>query len=335
MATLTDATRESLQKIREFDPETLSRQEELGSTLSFDDAIAPANRLIELYKQLSIPALEDFPNDALKNIRDRANSDLRSFQQILTFNPKQGNPTDIREALIKDVVDAYSESFRILHPLISYSAIKTADFKRIENDAHSALDSIKGHVEKTIEGLVGVRTEADAILEDVRLVAAESGVSQQAIYFKEEAQAHFESSNTWRLVTIWIAIALGLYAVGTLFIHNIPLLEPKDIYQSIQLTASKVLIFAVFSYMLMLAAKNFLSHKHNEIVNKHRQNALMTFKALVDASGTDAGKEVILSHASSCIFSPHDTGYIKASGDGGGTKSVIELLPNSIIKGDG
>jgi len=54
--------------------------------------------------------------------------------------------------------------------------------------------------------------------------------------------------------------------------------------------------------MLILASKTFLSHKHNAIVNRHRQNALMTFNALAAATKEDAAKDVILTHARGCIF---------------------------------
>jgi len=89
---------------------------------------------------------------------------------------------------------------------------------------------------------------------------------------------------------------------------------------------SKVLIFAVISFVLYLSARNFLSHKHNAIVNRHRQNALMTYKAIVEATGDNQQtSDAILIHAASCIYAPQPTGYAGSS-DFQGAKSVIELL---------
>jgi hypothetical protein len=98
---------------------------------------------------------------------------------------------------------------------------------------------------------------------------------------------------------------------------------------------SKILIFAVLAYMLLLCARNFLSHKHNAIVNKHRQNALLTFNALVAAAGTEERRDVILTYAAACIFSPQDTGYTKA---GAGPQSemplnIIQALPKLMSGG--
>ena len=53
-----------------------------------------------------------------------------------------------------------------------------------------------------------------------------------------------------------------------------------------------------------LFAKVFISHKHNAIVNRHRQNALLTYKALVEAAGDTPNREVIFVQAAACIFNP-------------------------------
>jgi hypothetical protein len=77
--------------------------------------------------------------------------------------------------------------------------------------------------------------------------------------------------------------------------------------------------------MLLLSARNFLSHKHNEIVNRHRQNALLTFKALVDAAGQKEAQDVVLSYAAACIFAPQETGYTKTTG-------TMPEVPTNIIQ---
>lgn len=328
-------TRDSVQRMQEFDADSLPREDALGQGLSFRAAVKPAKKLIGFYSQLSLSALDDMPDPLLTQIKKRANADFNFFQQILDFDTKQENPTNVRDSLVTQITSAYPATFQALYPFISYGVSKSVDFQRMETDARAAIQSITDHANNITQQLEESREEANTVLEDVRRVAAEQGVSQQAIYFKDESEQHAESSSKWRTATIVLAIALGIYSITTLFLHKIPGLTPENNIQSAQLIASKMLIFAVLSYMLFLSAKNFLSHKHNAIVNKHRQNALMTFKALVDASGAEDGKEVILTHASACIFSPQDTGYVKSSGDTAGSKSIVELLPKAMIKIDG
>jgi len=218
---------------------------------------------------------------------------------------------------------------------IAYGVSKSVDFQRMENEARAMIQSVKDKTEEITQELKNNQIQSGQILNDMRKAAAEQGVSQQAIYFKEEAVEHEKLSNQWKRMTFYMAIGLGIYAIISLFVHKIPWLSPHNTYESAQLVSSKILIFGVISYIMFLAAKNFLSHKHNAIVNKHRQNALMTFKVLIDAGISQESKDIVLTHASACIFSPQETGYIKVgSSIGSENKSIIELLPKAVMKMD-
>jgi type II secretory pathway pseudopilin PulG len=107
----------------------------------------------------------------------------------------------------------------------------------------------------------------------------------------------------------------------TAFAHKWSWLAPTSSYEAVQLGISKILIFGVIAYMLVLCARNFLSHTHNAIVNKQRQNALMTFKELADAARDEESKDVVLTHAAACIFAPQDTGYGRQAATSAGTST--------------
>jgi hypothetical protein len=68
-----------------------------------------------------------------------------------------------------------------------------------------------------------------------------------------------------------------------------------------------------------------LSHLHNAVVNRQRQNSLMTFKALVEAAGQQENRDIILTKAADSIFAPQPTGFSKADGAEGAATSVISL----------
>ena len=333
-----EETRESLKRIQEFDSKTISRENDLGKKFHFVDAIKPANKLIQLYKQLSLTVLEDLPDNLLDVIKRQADGDFNKFQQALNFDPanvQNQNPATARDAIINNIISAYPISFGVLLQYIAYGVSKSVDFQRMENDARAMIQSVKDKTEEITQELKNNQIQSGQILNDMRKAAAEQGVSQQAIYFKEEAVEHEKLSNQWKGMTLKMAIGLGIYAIISLFVHKIPWLSPHNTYESVQLVSSKILIFGVISYIMFLAAKNFLSHKHNAIVNKHRQNALMTFKVLIDAGISQESKDIVLTHASACIFSPQETGYIKVGGSiGSENKSIIELLPKAAMKMD-
>jgi hypothetical protein len=166
--------------------------------------------------------------------------------------------------------------------------------------------------------------EGKKILDDIRAVAAEQGVSQQSIYFKSESDKLEEAAENWKLATVVLAVVMVIYVGAAAFLHKWSVLAPTNTYESIQLTASKVLIFAVIAFMLALAARNYLASKHNAIINRHRYNALLTFKALVDAATTPENRDIVLNHAAACIYAPQETGYSK------GASERTEIVPNII-----
>ena len=315
----------SLERMQTFNTDGLPREKELGTTLNFRGAVEPAKKLIDLYKRISVNVLVDFPHSVLQQIWTQANNDYNRLTEILKF--EGGQSVDARDSLIDKIDSAYQPCFTILYPFISYSVSKTVDFQRLEAEGRAAIQSIQDNVKKITGELEKAQTEAEKVLDDIREAAAEQGVSQQAVYFQKAAKKHEDQAVKWLIGIICLAVVMTLYAVASLFIHKIPVLEPDTISVSIQLAISKALIFAVISYMLYLCARNFLANRHNAIVNKHRQNALMTYTAIMDAAKDIEQKEVVLSQAASCIFAPQSTGYSRAEGSGApSAKSVVELL---------
>ena len=322
-------TAESLARMQSFDTSLLPREKELGSVVNFAGAVAPAERLIGLYKRISLPVLEDLPLTQLNALSQQANNDYKLLKQILDFQP--GRPVNERDTLVNQLDQAYQQSFTALQSFVSFSVSKSTDFQGLERQARATIQSVEDLGTKLTQDLKTKSQEAERVLELVRKSAAEHGVTQQAIYFRDDAAEHESEAKVWNGRIVKSAWVLGGYAIITVFLPKLPWIKPDDVYQTAQLAISKVLIFAVLSYMVYLATKNYLAHKHNAVINRHRQNALMTYKAIVDAAKDSQNKEVILTHASACIFSPQPTGYTGgASPEGPAAKSVVELLTNTM-----
>lgn len=328
-----EEAKEALERIQSFDVNRLPRDADLGGKLNFQNAIEPAQQLMDLYKRLSVTALQDFPDNILAIVRDNANSNYQIFKQILDFNPEQQDPGGVRTSLVSQINAAYQPAFLALHQYISYSLHRSADFQRLDADARSTLQTIQDKSSNITDTLLTYENDAKKVLDEIRKVAAEEGVTQQAAHFNAESNAHTTEANKWQSYVIYLAIALGVFAIFSLFLHKMPFLKPENTYDAVQLSISKILIFFVIAYMMFLSAKNFLNHKHNAIVNKHRQNALMTHRALVEASGDEGVRDAVLLQASSCIFSPQSTGYSQDTGsDISNQKSIIEILSKPITQ---
>ena len=301
MSELTENAKSSLSRMQDFDVESLPREGELGTSLNFREVIPHAVKLIELYKRLSREAMDDIPDSFANQIKSQADADFNKLQEILQFDTTMvENPNAIRQQLIQQIESAYSPAFSTLHQFISYGSSVTIDVQRMENEARAMIQSVQDQTESITKELSDTRDRAQEILEDVRRVAAEQGVSQQAIHFKQESESHAEQSERWKKNTIILAWGLGIYAFLSLFSHKLPWIGPETTIQTIQFVASKILVFVVISYMLFLSARNFMSHKHNAIVNKHRQNALATFQALSRSSAFRKVKSFSTENLSNC-----------------------------------
>lgn len=329
MADKIEEARFALERVQNFDVDLLPRKDILGSTLSFEAAVEPATRIIRLFQQIPLDHLKDLTSDHLTILTDQSNSFYKMLTNVLGFSPEKiDSPAQTRIQYINEITTTYNQLFNVVHPLVSYLSSRQRDFAALEREARAAVQAATDQANSLKEMLSKDRDEAQRILEEVRQVAAEQGVSQQAIYFKDESEKHDGEANKWRLYTAITAVILILFAFLSLFLHKWSFIAPNNIYEAIQIGLSKILIFGVIAYMLILCARNFLSHKHNSIVNKHRQNALLTFNALADAARGEDKRDIVLTHAAACIFMPQETGYIRAGGsqDGGAVK-LIEIIP--------
>ena len=332
--TLLEKVSASLERIQNFDVELLPRVDHLGSSLNFKEAIEPSRRLISLYRRLSITALEDFPITVLNQIVNQCDGDYQKFDQIIEFEPKEKQtPSNVRDSYIQAIEKAYDPAFIKLSPYISYSLHRSVDFQRLDTDARSIFQKIKDKAGLIQTALSQQKSDAEGILKDIRDTAAEQGVTQQAIYFQTESTDHDGEADKWEKRTIGVGITLIVFAVLSMLLHKWSWLAPVNTYETAQLITSKLLIFAILTYLLILSAKNYLNHKHNSVVNKHRQNALMTYKAMVDATDDPGSREAVLIQAASCIFNPQSTGYT-ANNEGTAVsgKSMVEILSKPVVQ---
>lgn len=320
--------RSSLERMQEFDPKSLARVADLGRQLSFTEVVEPAGRIIYLYQRVPLEILDDLTDQLLQQIKGQADADYNRFKSILEFSASQNNAAQVRESLINQVQAGYDAAFNVLWQFIAFGVARLTDTAVLENQARAVLQSIDDSSQKFQEKLTASEQEAQRILQNIKAVAAEQGVSQQAEFFKTRADEHETAARDWRNYTLASSAVLLLFVAGSIFLHKWEWFTPKSTFEFVQFVTSKIVLFAVVAYWIVLSARNFLSHQHNAVVNRHRQTALQTYRNLADAAGAEGTEDVVLAHASACIFGPQDTGFSKSSGSGetGGSRSVLELL---------
>jgi hypothetical protein len=94
---------------------------------------------------------------------------------------------------------------------------------------------------------------------------------------------------------------------------------------------TKFTLIGTLIYALFFAFKNHNANKHNSILNKHRADSLLTYKAILDVAGADK-QDIILTQISDCMFKHQDTGFGKPDDSGLSSEQMINLFSKLIGK---
>ena len=306
-----DVAKGTLSQVQTFDSEMLAQNDRLGQVFDFTEAVPLADRIVSLFRRLPVESLEIFPENEVQQTKSQSSTVLDIFEEILNFDPTAPEAANKRVQLLKSLRNQHQQSFSKLAPLIAFSHSETADLSKFAAQGRATIDGVQKDAERFLLEIASTAEDAKRALGEVRNAAAEKGVSQQATYFKDEADKHNDQSGTWLGASITVGIVLLIYSVVSLFFPQFNFLTGDSLAEAIQLAVSKILIFAVLSYSLFQCVRNFSAHRHNEVSNRHRQNALMTYRALYEAGGTEETRDIVLQHASAAVFSPGDSGYLK------------------------
>jgi hypothetical protein len=190
---------EAVEKIQSFDPKSLARKQDLGERLAFSDAVSEAEKLIDLYCQIPIKELERLPNQQADHILQFATGCLTKFEEISNFDPTNiENPSQKRDALIDDLRNMYVHTFDNLYNHLAYLGSRQRDFGAVEAQARSALALAQDTAKDLASELNKRLGDADGILEAMKQLALEQGVSHQGIHFSSESTSHEHQATTCR-----------------------------------------------------------------------------------------------------------------------------------------
>ncbi len=151
-------------------------------------------------------------------------------------------------------------------------------------------------------------------------------MTQQANVFNQQAVRHDKAATSWLRATIAFSV-IATVAVFVLFFvvdHPSASASNGEIATNIsgRVVGSTLALFAV-----AFAARNYVTHRHNQVINEHRRNALQTFQVFAESSRDDATRDAVLLEATRSIFTPQDSGYIRhGAGEGVPTSALLEVV---------
>jgi len=312
---------------------SLGRTDELSRDINFSEAVPFFEQILDIIKQLNERSVERLGINQISSIIGACSTLNALITKVRKFALNQNTPADVCKAIIHEVKGAYDA---IVEPLIlplAFTATQATDYARLEREAKGYHSTMREEAEGFKGKLAKYRVDAEKALQAVKDQAAEAGVASNAQIFLIESNSHGESAKRWRTATIWTTV--GTFVVAGSFVLMSFWYKPENTAVAIQYVFSKLILLSTLSFAVFWCARNYKSSKHNETLNKHRANALMTFRAFVEGSTDPQIQQAILVQAAQAAFVNRSTGYETQEREAQTINPVVEILGKTVAKSAG
>ena len=330
-----EARQQSLEKVRglldeisKIDPKTLSRVDELSRSINFSEAVPYFQEMIDIVRQLADRDIKRLTSNQLNQIHSGCTNIQTLVSKVMNFDINQNTPGDVCNAIVLEIKNAYDT---IMEPLIlplAFTAVQATDYAKIEREAKGYFSTMKEERDKLISFLAKAQEEGGKALAAVQEQAAQAGVSTNAHIFQSDVQNHTRKAKQWFFATIITSAITLISAIAFLIVGHY--YQPATSAAAVQYLVSKILILSTLSFGIFWSARNYKAEKHNETLNQHRANALMTFKAFYEGSDDPQIKAAILLHAAQAAFNARPTGYDGQDKEVPTTNPIVEVIGKSI-----
>ena len=329
-----DTVSNALSELAGVDPQSLARTSDLSPNINFKDAVPYFEELIDLCKQLNQRDLSRLPSTDLDAINGACNTINSHIKKVQDFSLNQNTPGDVCKNIVTQIENAYDGIMKPMLLPLAFTATQATDYAKIEREAKGYHATMQTEAKKLAKFIETARSDAENALAAVKEQAAEAGVSSNAQIFVADAEKHAGLAKKWMIATIVMAsvtLVTALIAVILAFTYH-----PPNTAAAIQYVFAKLVVLSTLSFAIYWCARNFKSQKHNETLNKHRANALMTFRAFVEGTSDERVKDAILMHAAQAAFTGRQTGFDGAEKDAQTINPVVEIIGKSLgSAGDG
>ncbi len=302
----------------------LTRETTLGES-SFKKTEPAFIEIISILKEFGSVSLDFSTENDLGSLLSILPQIKSRFGEVEAFTIATENPIGSRDSIHNAIVKLLGKLYEIRANILLIAAVKRGDI----DEAAKKLEAVKNQFEEAIEEnqryIQTIREEINNILNEVRTAASQIGVAKHATIFNEQAKGHEAQANKWFIGTVIIGSITVLYAGFLLFasIFGWGIGDSSLMWQQI---AAKFFVISVLSFVLVWAAKNYSSNMHNNIVNKHRQNALLTFETFIKGSENPETKDSVLLSATKCIFSHQYSGYSGHDAESSEQTNILGLI---------
>ncbi len=263
------------------------------------------------------------PIEALRRISNRAEVTLLWLDEVRNFNLDHSNPKGTRDRLLQTLEREYHEHMSQLGGYIGYLLVKQTNFNALDAAARDKMRELDEFTAETRTEQDRIRTEMDAALLSVQAAAAKAGVGQQSIAFEEQVRADATTARRW----LWTVIGLGIlsvFGVWLLLFDWDP--SGETTAEIVREIGGRFAALTLLAFAIGFTVRQYTSSKHNETLNRHRQNALRTFETFVSAADDKETKDAVLLEATRAVFTPQSSGFLRSGRDTDSPSTMVEVI---------
>lgn len=312
-------------QIVEFGTENdLVRKTELGDDASFERARPLFDGIVELFRDLGSVDLNGTPLPTLQRATQSAQTVLSTLKSIQRFSSKNRlSPSSDQQKLITALETQYEKIISGLGSRLGYLLVKRSDIGNMEALGDRRIQELDEYVSAEKQQLTTIREEAESTLSVVRAGAGHIGVSKESGAFKEQAEKNATAATWWLLSSITLFVGSPVVVWKTLFASP---LSSETVGELVRGIGGRFAILTLLAFVLSFCVRQYTASKHNETVNRHRQNSLQTFETFVSAAADQETKDAVLLEATRSIFSAQPSGFLRGRHEAESPSTIIEVI---------
>ena len=295
-----------------------------GQRFNFEPAeqfLAPLQSILKIIKGKDISILPEF---ALTSLHKNLSTIFDLLNRIKLFNPNEPglNVQQARNDIVVELGNTIDMTISNSIFYLNFAFINSLDATQHFEESRILNEEIEQH-----------NTNLEKLEKQYREALAKVTVSKYTNVFLNEATSNNSNAHKWLIATIVISVIFTLYAI-TVLISGIfsTKFSTASTNEIIFITTGKLLIASIFYTALIWSSKIYKAHRHNYVVNTHRQHALSTFDAFIESSNDKSTKDQVLLRTAEAIFAPLSSGYLSKEPATQGSPKILEIVRNAITR---
>lgn len=321
---IAESVHENFQMAIELDGDKLARSENFETTMRTLEYVC-------LYEISELRTRDE--RDASSVLPAMRDALVKARNQMQEMHAQADKAKSEVEAIVADAKGGIAASEKSMEESVQGARSLHAEARNLQSGMEDMAAKAKSDIEKQQSSMTKtLQDKIDSLQGQVTDLAVSGGA---AAYFADTGKKHATASYAWLAAVVVEVLLLAAYAVWGDELFPVNFREKTDIeltYAVWRTVAARVLVFTVLAYALFFSARNYAAERHNAVVNRHRQNALSTYRALVEANSTPENRDIVLAHAARCIFAPQESGYARGGGTDSGGISVFETIRHAADK---